>query len=1527
MIKPNWGIFKSKFNENPQNNFEWMCYLLFCQENNLPFGIFRYKNQSGIENEPIQIEDDLIGWQAKFYTVSLTERKDEIIETLKKINRDYPNLTKLIFYTNQEWSQNFPKNKQAKPPKAKTEIESKAQEYNITIVWRQESFFESSFVSVDNESIVRYFFSNENSVISLIEFLDKNTNQFLKLINNEITMNGTSLKIDRSSILSEIQDNLSKPLIISGNGGTGKTAVIKDLNNMISNSKLFLIKANQFDVKNIDELFKQIDLDDLLSLKADWEKKIFVIDSSEQILNLDNQDVFKEFLLKVFESNWSIIFTCRTAYLDNLNYLFFEQFRKTVMPIEIKDLDDKEIRQLSTNYNFDLPKNKKLINLISNPFYLNYYLKSNFDSNIDVESFKEQIWSNVIFKNKHGREKSFFDIIYEKSNQNSFYIDIDSNKINDGLIQDGIIGYESAKGYFISHDIFEEWGLNKLITKKSLSAENNTVFFSELPTSLLMRKSFRDWLIQKVNSKESVTEIIKLLFDDSFENLWKDEIIISILLSEKPNVLFNDYRDLLKSNDELIKKIAFLLQMGCSMPDDKLINQLGIKNLEFEYYLTKPHGLGWKYYIKFLSEQEKNFLIKNYEIILDILLFWTNSEKKGESTKISGEVALFLYQESLDNSDFYIPEKSLKQIFKIIINSSNEIYSKLKYFIDEQLKSNNKVIKRNLFFEFILTEIDSWELCNQFSKEILEIAKKSWTYIEDKDDKSPFFRMERENNFKIEHNLNEFPPSSFKTPILKLLQVNENETINFIINFVNDSITSYFKSKIDDDINECKVYLDDDKTSNQIISNAIWCIYRGTSSPVMPYLLQSIHMGLEKYLLSKAKNENIEDLLLNILSRTKSASISAIVCSVVLDNPNYFRTAKILFKNQSFFLFDNIRSLNENQAKHIYQPLGMSKNDIHEFERLETLKEAFRKNNLESLILKYQFVKEYNISDEDFNQRQEEIWAILDSYDKLYSDLNDDSIKFLLSRIDRRNLQLDIKENKQNVEIHFKPQLSEELLEKQAKFETEKNKKFKYISLKMWAHKNLSGEKVNSSYEPNDIMANLKELVAELNSSTDAEFHLFNGSIPAFLSASLIKHYKEYLDDESINYCKNILLSYSKFPLDKNYGYQIGDGVEESLKALPFLYNDVDDEGKEHIFTTLLLILFDDFQLGAYKKVSFYSIEAIISCEFIEKEFIINMITKYTSISKLLKKYKLDISKTSGLYAFNFIDFLNKHEQEIENIINNREDFDTSSLDNLELYDFEKILYLMPSKMDDVIYSNILKYFLEHYIISLYDSQKSNYQLKHNIIKRMAQFFVSLEKDSINEYFAKLDLTNCTCEFLKEFFEELVTVQDSIKNYETFWALWDLFYPKIKELSKSRSSHHEYKGMLKIYMLANPYWKQELKEWHTLTKDKISFYRKIVNELNDSSIVLYSVSKILNSVGSIFFDEGINWLNDLISNQKEDLDENTIYNIEKYMNSFVFKNKTLLKKNMQIKTKVVNVLNSLIKNNSTKGYLLRENLV
>lgn len=165
MIKPNWNSFQAKFNDNPQKDFERFCYLLFCQEFNKLVGIFRYKNQSGIETDPVVKGREIIGWQSKFYDTRLSEHKSEMMGMIKKSRRDYPNLTKIIFYTNQEWGQGRKDN----DSKAKKEVDQTAKDSGIEIEWRTASFFESPLVVTENEIIARHFFAPDDSIFDLLE--------------------------------------------------------------------------------------------------------------------------------------------------------------------------------------------------------------------------------------------------------------------------------------------------------------------------------------------------------------------------------------------------------------------------------------------------------------------------------------------------------------------------------------------------------------------------------------------------------------------------------------------------------------------------------------------------------------------------------------------------------------------------------------------------------------------------------------------------------------------------------------------------------------------------------------------------------------------------------------------------------------------------------------------------------------------------------------------------------------------------------------------------------------------------------------------------------------------------------------------------------------------------------------------------------------------------------------------------------------------------------------------------------------
>ena len=188
------------------------------------------------------------------------------------------------------------------------------------------------------------------------------------------------------------------------------------------------------------------------------------------------------------------------------------------------------------------------------------------------------------------------------------------------------------------------------------------------------------------------------------------------------------------------------------------------------------------------------------------------------------------------------------------------------------------------------------------------------------------WRDDVEDNFGIEKDNGDYhPASAYQGPIYYLLQINPKSTMDFIISFTNKSVKKYVSSDLAsrlDTVIKVEVKLGDKSHKEQYISQCLWEIYRGTSSPVSPNLLQSIHMALEKFLLEiaeKIEAEVLVSLLNYLLENSESASITAVVTSVVLAYPEKtFNTAKVLFRTREFIIYDTHRLHSELSARRLY---------------------------------------------------------------------------------------------------------------------------------------------------------------------------------------------------------------------------------------------------------------------------------------------------------------------------------------------------------------------------------------------------------------------------------------------------------------------------------------------------------------------------------------------------------------------------------------------------------------------------------
>ncbi|MDO7136046.1 AVAST type 4 anti-phage nuclease Avs4 [Algibacter lectus] len=1567
----NWNVFGLKYDNREEWAFEQMSYLLFCAELGNRIGLFRYKNQTGIETEPLEKDGEYFGFQAKYYTVPLAGKKSEIISSIKKAKRENPKLNKILFYLNKEFSESTKKGQ--KKSKYHIDIESEAKKLKLEIVWRVPSHFELQLALPENKYIYEDFFSIEPTEGKLIDEIKNHNKNILHAIQTEIPFGDKKIKIDRSEIIEEIikASDKKENIIISGEGGCGKTALFKEFYRL-QNKKIpiCIFKATELNVNHINELFKfdnNYSFTQFINAYQNEATKIFVIDSAEKLAEVTNSDILNNLIQKLKEAEWNIIFTTRYSYLNDLTFHIKENYKLSFIVHDIPLISIDELKSISEDFDFSLPENLKFIERLRNLFYLSDYVQfySNIDKNGNLKSFIDLLWkkriqNNLIQKdNLHiERERCIIHIAEKRCETGHFYINAEDlpQAALFQLKQDEILGYDDIHdGFFITHDIYEEWTLDKIVSRKYANYSDIKDFFVDLGNSLPIRRAFRLWLsIQLSDNNQEIEGFIKEAFSNSsIVQFWKDELLISVLLSDYSESFFKFFENEIMAQEfQILKRILFLLRIACT--DISAFESIDI---------IKPKGKGWQEVIAFIYKYKANFFDNNMNLVLPLLTDWCNYNKEGETTKYSGLLALSVIQKTETEQNFYIHDKAEESLLKVVYNSANEIKLELKETFDKVLK--NKWLNHNdpyhgLCLKILVKPYLAKEVITVLPLSVIDLCNIFWKKRDKKLDNFGYDRDSIENKYGLisrHHSFDYFPASANQTPVNWLIKTAFWDTLNFIIDFTNRAVVNYQQTNYDkDDFKEITLYIDEQEIT-QFTSWTLWSLYRGITGPS---ILQCIHMALEKFLLELSKIvpiEKFKPILIDILRKSKSASLTSIVCSVVLSNPDkFYDIAIILFKTIELYHLDLSRSSSEFQVKSTYSigyGMNRTKDILYTDERLKSCENEHRSSHLERLMLNYQLYGIKGFTEEENTEFIEKLYKILDEHKSnlsKFSKSEEDLYTILLARMDRRNLTAKVKEQVDNkLLIEFEPkELSDELREQSKKANIDFEETFKYSFLRSWSDFLIGGRSQNKNskheeYNKNPLLAlsETKQLVDELEKGKRG-MKMLDYSIPAFVCSKLIIEYGKILSKEDKDFCKEIILSSLSSLFSDDYAYQISDGVEASFHALPKLIEDFSHE-KEDYISIMLMALFDKSSIGHYKRICDYVIESIHESKLWEENpkesqaiFLgyIKLIPIYKSIESEKRKaigFGRGISKSSILEEF---------DKKTTDFTFSNLSFDIADIDVLDIHDLEIVYQLIPSNTKDSIHLEIITKTLPLLASRLlmdrraydkeYEDDTKIYVLRNNIFKKLTSFILLRETKDINIYLKPIIDSFEATEEAASLVGEFIFAEDKLKRYEQFWHVWNSLCPKIITICGYPRNYH-LKEVIINYLLAWSSWTDGIEEWHSLKSDNLSLYTKVSNDIGYIPSVLYSISRVLNSIGSHFKTEGIDWIYNIASKNSllklEDLESHTLIYLERFMRKFIFINKQKIREEIRLKNKVIPILDFMIERGSKHGYLLRESIL
>ncbi|MEK7857285.1 MAG: hypothetical protein AAB288_14430, partial [Acidobacteriota bacterium] len=896
--------------------------------------------------------------------------------------------------------------------------------------------------------LAEYFFTLDSGRYEFISELKIRTKQILDPIRNSIEHAGQAIRFDPTGLTDKLRSTAGSPAItvLNGPGGVGKTAAVRDFfQDLDEDAPLFVIRASQFNVRDVNELFVPQggrDLSYFLETFAKADEKYIVVDSAERLADFNHQAAFGDFLARVTAGGWKVIITVRDAFLNTLTFQLTETYRQGFQPVRLENLSDDELQGLGKAHGFELPFSDRLQKLIANPFHLAEYLRFNAagDAKVGYDEFRKMLWKRRIASTDttasidRRREKAFLKLARLRAESGMLLV-VDpepDHQALQGLEIDEVIGYdEKAGGYFITHDVYEEWALELTIDRAFGGATSPNQFFGTIGDSLPVRRAFQHWLSEKlISDRDACARFIENTFTHtSIPNHWRDEVVVSVLLSDDASVFFEHFEaELLENDSERLIRVLFLLRLVCKEVDPQRAALIGRAKdgpeIAPELLIIKPYGAGWDAAISFVQAQTNKIGPEHLEIILPVLEEWTTWNKTGLTTRNAGLLSLHYYAIAVADEFASRYEKLLDRLSAIINQSAAEISNEIEAIFDEiiddgSLKYRDK--HHRLATNILSNYFSGFGIAAALPTKMMKVAEVYWTLETDEDFESSFSRQPAlEERFNLEYLLGTeyFPASAFQTPMLHWLLYAPAEATGFLLSFSEKTIGAFVESGFDEDIEEIELTIDEKKV-RQCANSRLWKLFRGTSTA--PTLLESMYMALERHMLEVAEVLDAHvtvAICKRLLRDSKYVTTTALVASVVIKFPEkLFPVAEILFGTKELFLYDTERKLSDDLAASLYSIPSFGGSDpfqkLYVEERIKTCDDKHRKWSLEDIARNYQFFA--SDASDDFHVRQRRIWEILDRYyaalpEESAQNEDDKTWRIYLARMDRRKMAPTIKD-------------------------------------------------------------------------------------------------------------------------------------------------------------------------------------------------------------------------------------------------------------------------------------------------------------------------------------------------------------------------------------------------------------------------------------------------------------------------------------------------------------------------------------
>jgi ABC-type oligopeptide transport system ATPase subunit len=884
-----------------------------------------------------------------------------------------------------------------------TETATAKQIWDSVFTFISDSDSKGGFFTKDNlpQEVSKYFNNTYfNTTITKLKKLSHQNFEIIELIDDTIG----GVNISRRLVFEEAieKQNKGQFIVLAGEPGAGKSAVAKALLTKSLNKEngyILIFKADELIDKNLRDIFLPFDIK--LTLKEIFshfplqERNIVYVDSAEKLL--EGEGIGFKQLMKSAEElpNVKFIISCRSVNLNLIERKFF--YYKPYEKLDVPVLSEEELDLLEEK----LPgikkirSNNRITSLIKTPKYLDFAvkaLKNNAEdfSELNEVEFVNSLWEtiveNKINANYDGlplrRNNLFIEMSVKRAKKMQPFIVLSNPDLSalSCLEKDNVIVKSlNADAYAPAHDVLEDWALVKFVSAQYANKENDEDFFNKLGTEPAMRRAYRLWVqsVLKEQDSNKIDFFTRNLTSTGLDRFWQDESLIAVLNSAYSEIFFDKNFNLLKENNwSVFFRIVHVMRTACRE------NAGTAKDWKF----LVPTGYGWVQVIKLIHQNLNNIPEQYHNLIVNIIGDWQNklllSNELPEGTREAGLIILYLLQNTyIKKSDYPYDDKSVERCLCMVFDLCGGIVPEVEEILKKAIKERRKeetdkdwILKRyhDKILTLALSGLKGGNLAKYFPDLIIEIAKQKWYFkpkkpSKNKDSLLSFLGEEHHstdvnyhfglvNEFKLEY----FPASAYQTPMLWLLRNHPFKAVDFIIELINYCTEKYLSSDFskDDGCADVEIVLYDNTKIVQHGSSVLWSMYRGTGK-VTPYLLQSVLMALEYYLLEVAEwgeafKDYLQKLIHKLYIKSTSVATTSVISSICQAYPLMVDEKLLpLFTHRKLISWDVSRFTGD------FHPINlMSSNEIFDKERLKSNKLPHRlKHNpgLKGFIVEYTF--------------------------------------------------------------------------------------------------------------------------------------------------------------------------------------------------------------------------------------------------------------------------------------------------------------------------------------------------------------------------------------------------------------------------------------------------------------------------------------------------------------------------------------------------------------------------------------------